>query len=110
MSGAPIDPDEYDGEHLNTDEKLREAGWAAGLDVLPEIADVYAERCEGMAPAILNAQLWSLQQAIRAHALAAVWRAVVFKDEGRMAPDLAIQAAAERLGVKESFSDYLSEN
>lgn len=70
MRGAPVHPDEYDGEHLNTDEKLKAAGWAAGLDVWEQVGKAY----EWYGPndgdgALQNAQLWSLRQAIRAELL-----------------------------------------
>lgn len=70
MRGAPIPPAEYDGEHLDTDDKLREAGWAAGLDVWEQVGKGYSEwylglneRAEG--DTLGNAQLWSLRKAIR---------------------------------------------
>ncbi len=65
MRGAPIPPDDYDGGHLDTDEKLREAGWAAGLDVWEQVGKGYSEHYLGD-DTLGNAQLWSLEQAIRA--------------------------------------------
>lgn len=73
MRGAPIHPDEYDGQHLNTDDKLREAGWAAGLDVWEQVGKAYEWYGPGGGRedtgALQNAQLWSLQQAIHAQAV-----------------------------------------
>lgn len=73
MRGAPVHPDEYDGEHLNTDDKLREAGWAAGLDVWEQVGKAYEWYGPGGdredSSALQNAQLWSLQQAVRAQAV-----------------------------------------
>ncbi len=65
MRGAPVPPDEYDGEHLNTDDKLRAAGYAAGLDVWEQVGKGYSEWYLGD-DTLGNAQLWSLEQAIRA--------------------------------------------
>ena len=65
MSGAPVHPDEYDGGHLNTDEKLRAAGYAAGLDVWEQVGKAYCEHYLGD-DTLGNAQLWSLREAIRA--------------------------------------------
>ncbi len=65
MRGAPVHPDEYDGEHLNTDDKLRAAGRAAGLDVWEQVGKGYGEWYLGDTT-LGNAQLWSLEQAIRA--------------------------------------------
>lgn len=69
MRGAPIPPEEYDGADLNTDEKLRAAGWAAGLDVWEQVGKAYEWYGPGGdgvdAGALQNAQLWSLRQAIR---------------------------------------------
>ena len=67
MRSAPKHPDEYDGEHLNTDEKLEAAGWAAGLDVWEQVGKGYAEHYLGD-DVLGNAQLWSLQEAIRRQA------------------------------------------
>lgn len=64
MRSAPVPPEEYDGEHLNTDEKLEAEGYAAGLDVWEQVGKAYSNYLgDG---ALANAQLWSLQQAIRA--------------------------------------------
>ncbi len=65
MRGAPIPPAKYDGEHLDTDEKLEEAGWAAGLDVWEQVGKGYSEWYLND-DTLGNAQLWSLRQAIRA--------------------------------------------
>lgn len=66
--GAPIHPDEYESEHLNTDEKLEEAGWAAGLDVWGQVDKAYGNYLgDGT---LSNAQLWSLRRAIRREFLA----------------------------------------
>jgi hypothetical protein len=65
VRGAPIHPDEYDGEHLNTDEKLVAEGWAAGLDVWEQVGKGYSEWYL-KDDTLGNAQLWSLQEAIRA--------------------------------------------
>jgi hypothetical protein len=64
MRGAPIPPADYDGEHLDTDEKLERAGWAAGLDVWEQVGKGYSEQYLGD-DTLGNAQLWSLQEAIR---------------------------------------------
>lgn len=64
MRGAPVPPGRYDGEHLDTDEKLRAEGWAAGLDVWEQVGKGYSE-CYLRDDRLGNAQLWSLQQAIR---------------------------------------------
>ena len=64
MRGAPVHPDEYDGKHLNTDEKLRDAGWAAGLDVWEQVGKGYGEWYV-KDDTVGNAQLWSLRNAIR---------------------------------------------
>lgn len=64
MRGAPVHPDEYDGAHLNTDEKLRDAGWAAGLDVWEQVGKGYSEWYV-KDDTVGNAQLWSLRRAIR---------------------------------------------
>lgn len=68
MRGAPIHPDEYDGEHLNSDAKLEAAGWAAGLDVWEQMGKAYEwylhDNDEG--DTLANAQMWSLREAIRA--------------------------------------------
>jgi hypothetical protein len=69
MRSAPIPPDEYDGEHLNTDEKLEAEGWAAGLDVWEQVGKAYTEHYLGDST-LGNAQLWSLREAIRAEHLA----------------------------------------
>jgi hypothetical protein len=69
MRGAPVHPDDYDGEHLNTDDKLREAGYAAGLDVWEQVGKAYCEHYLGD-DTLGNAQLWSLREAIRAEMLA----------------------------------------
>jgi hypothetical protein len=64
MRGAPVPPEEYDGEHLNTDEKLEAEGYAAGLDVWEQVGKAYSNYlADGT---LANAQLWSLRQAIRA--------------------------------------------
>jgi D-alanyl-D-alanine carboxypeptidase len=63
-------PDEYgqDAEQVNTDEKLREQGWAAGMDVWGQVEKAYDNYLgDGV---LANAQLWSLRQAIRAELLA----------------------------------------
>lgn len=65
MRGAPIHPSEYDGEHLDTDEKLVAEGWAAGLDVWEQVGKGYSEFYLND-DTLGNAQLWSLQEAIRA--------------------------------------------
>lgn len=64
MRGAPIPPADYGGEHLDTDEKLQEAGWTAGLDVWEQVGKGYSEHYLGD-DTLGNAQLWSLQEAIR---------------------------------------------
>jgi hypothetical protein len=69
MRGAPVPPEQYDGEHLNTDEKLEAEGWAAGLDVWEQVGKAYEWYGPGDG-ALQNAQLWSLRQAIRAEYLA----------------------------------------
>jgi len=62
---GPINPDEYDGEHLNSDAKLEAAGWAAGLDVWAPVEKAYVDYVGGD-NVFANAQLWSLREAIRA--------------------------------------------
>lgn len=62
--GAPINPDDYDGEHLNTDEKLEAEGWAFGLGVWEQVAKAYGNYLGD--DTLANAQLWSLREAIRA--------------------------------------------
>jgi hypothetical protein len=69
VRSAPIPPAEYDGEHLDTDEKLRAAGWAAGLDVWEQVGKAYTEHYLED-DTLGNAQLWSLREAIRAEYLA----------------------------------------
>jgi hypothetical protein len=64
VRGAPIHPDDYDGEHLNTDAKLEAAGWAAGLDVWEQVGKGYSEWYL-KDDTLGNAQLWSLRCAIR---------------------------------------------
>jgi hypothetical protein len=66
MNG-PIRPDDYDGEHLNTDEKLEEEGWAAGLNVWGVLDKVLGDALSD--DTVANAQLWSLRQAVRAELL-----------------------------------------
>jgi hypothetical protein len=69
---GPVHPDEYDGEHLNTDEKLEAEGWAAGLDVWGQVEKAYGNYLgDGT---LANAQLWSLREAIRAEGRAEVDR------------------------------------
>lgn len=64
MRGAPIHPDEYDGEHLNSDAKIEAEGYAAGLDVWEQVGKGYSEwYLED--DTLGNAQLWSLRKAIR---------------------------------------------
>lgn len=50
---------------LDTDEKLRAAGWAAGVDVLTEMYDAYADLISD--GTVARAQLRSMVLAIRAH-------------------------------------------
>lgn len=69
MRSAPIPPEQYDGEHLNTDDKLRAHGWAAGLDVWEQVGKGYTEYYL-KDDTLGNAQLWSLREAIRAEHLA----------------------------------------
>jgi hypothetical protein len=95
MRGAPVHPDEYDGEHLNTDEKLQAQGWAAGLDVWEQVGKAYewylANNEEG--DTLGNAQLWSLSEAIR-------------RDERRkIAAELRTQV--DYPGVKAIIADWL---
>lgn len=66
--GGPIPPAEYDGERLDTDEKLEAAGWAAGLDVWSVLDKVLGEAVRN--GTVANAQLWSLREAVRAEHLA----------------------------------------
>ena len=69
MRGAPVPPAEYDGAHLDSDEKLSDEGHAAGLDVWEQVGKGYCEHY--LKDDILgNAQLWSLREAIRAEYLA----------------------------------------
>jgi hypothetical protein len=60
----PIPPADYDGEHLDTDEKLRAEGWTAGLDVWAVLDKVLGDALGDSA--VANAQLWSLREAVRA--------------------------------------------
>ncbi len=64
MTRGPIHPDEYDGEHLNTDDKLRAEGWAAGLAVWGQVEKAYGDYLGD--DTLANAQLWSLREAVRA--------------------------------------------
>ncbi len=106
MAG-PVHPDEYDGEHLSSDAKLREEGWAAGLDVWGVLDKTHSDAlADGT---VANAQLWSLQQAVRAQTLAEVWQHVVWQRGPGVSPDLAILAVAEKLGVAQAMADYLPE-
>jgi hypothetical protein len=70
VAGGPIYPDAYDGEHLNTDEKLRAAGWAAGLDVWSVLDKTHGDALSD--GTVANAQLWSLREAVRAELMAEV--------------------------------------
>jgi hypothetical protein len=78
MRGKPISPQEYaagDGSGetpVLTDEKLAEQGWAHGLGVWDQIGKAYewylstgGDKPDGLD----NAQMWSLQEAIRAEAI-----------------------------------------
>jgi hypothetical protein len=87
MTPGPIHPDEYDGEHLNTDEKIEAKGYAAGLDVWGQVDKAYGNYLgDGT---LANAQLWSLREAIRAEALAE------FRD---------------KLGALAAIEDYIAES
>jgi hypothetical protein len=101
---GPLRPTGAGGKTLDTDAKLRERGFIAGLESWPRVQDAFSERVGNNA--VANAQLWSLQQAIRAHALAVVWTRVVLARDG-LAPDLAIRAAASDLGVLDAMTDHL---
>lgn len=65
MRGVPVHPNDYDGEHFNTDDKLQAAGYAAGLDIWEQVGKAYCEHYLGN-DTLGNAQLWSLREAIRA--------------------------------------------
>lgn len=81
MAG-PIHPDKLDGEHLNTDEKLQAAGWAAGLDVGGQVDKAYGNYLDD--DYFANAQLWSLRQAVYAegYARAKADAAVMYGEDG----------------------------
>lgn len=68
MRRAPIPPEQYGGDHLNTDEKLKAEGWAAGLDVWEQVGKAYSNYLGD--DTLANAQLWSLRQGIRGELLA----------------------------------------
>jgi hypothetical protein len=74
MRGAPVPPEEYTepGEQVLTDEVLAAQGWAYGLrawDQLGKAYEWYLSEGRGDHPDGLdNAQMWSLQEAIKAHA------------------------------------------
>lgn len=78
MRGAPIPPEEYardtePGDPVLTDDELAAGGWAAGLDVWEQMGKAYehylnppggrADYPDGLD----NAQMWSLQEAIKAY-------------------------------------------
>lgn len=78
MRGAPISPEAYaagDGSGetpVLTDGKLAEGGWAFGLGVWGQLGKAYewylsqgGDHPDGLD----NAQMWSLQEAIRAQAI-----------------------------------------
>lgn len=73
MRGAPVPPEEYTepGQEVLTDEVLRRDGWAAGLDAWEQVGKAYEwylGQGHGDHPDGLdNAQMWSLQEAIKAH-------------------------------------------
>jgi hypothetical protein len=72
MRGAPVPPEEYadDGERVLTDAVLDDGGWASGLKVWEQMGKAYewylgqAETPDGLD----NAQMWSLQEAVKAQA------------------------------------------
>jgi hypothetical protein len=74
MRGAPVPPEEYTetGEQVLTDEVLAAQGWAYGLGAWEQIGKAYEwylNEGRGDHPSGLdNAQMWSLQEAIKAHA------------------------------------------
>jgi hypothetical protein len=68
MRGEPVPPADYDGQHLDTDDKLRAEGWAAGLDVWEQVGKAYGDYLGD--DTLANAQLWSLREAIRRQAYA----------------------------------------
>ena len=73
MRGAPIPPTEYvdEGDEVLTDEVLKRDGWAAGLDVWEQMGKAYEHYLYGgrgdHPTGLDNAQMWSLQEAIKAH-------------------------------------------
>jgi hypothetical protein len=75
MRGAPVPPQEYTepGEQVLTDEVLAAQGWAYGLDAWEQLGKAYEwylSEGRGDHPSGLdNAQMWSLQEAIRAQAI-----------------------------------------
>jgi hypothetical protein len=104
MRGAPIHPDEYDGKHLNNDDKLRATGMAIGLDVWEPVSKAYSNwLADGV---VANAQLWSLREAIRAEAaldLAIALRALV---QARY----EFKEFREKLAALAANLDYLNES
>lgn len=75
MRGAPVPPEEYTepGEQVLTDEVLAAQGWAYGLDVWEQIGKAYewylGEGRGDHPDGLDNAQMWSLQEAIKAQAI-----------------------------------------
>jgi hypothetical protein len=80
MRGAPVPPAEYDGAHLDSDEKLQALGWAAGLDVWEQVGKGYSEWYLND-DTLGNAQLWSLREAVRAEHLAELRTAGRLREE-----------------------------
>src|SRR3954467_6413248 len=74
MRGAPVPPQEYTepGEQVLTDEVLAAQGWAYGLDAWEQLGKAYewylSEGRGDHPDGLDNAQMWSLQEAIKAHA------------------------------------------
>jgi hypothetical protein len=72
MRRAPISPQEYAAGDRGqetpvlTDANLAEGGWAYGLDAWEQIGKAYDNYLGN--GALANAQMWSLQEAIKAHA------------------------------------------
>lgn len=118
MRGAPIHPDEYDGEHLNTDAKLEAEGWASGLRVWEQVGKGYSEQYLGD-DTLGNAQLWSLRNAIRAEYRAELLAELLAPAGLDSAEDAYISAAyasheqvtaSVRAGLEAAFRDALEDS
>lgn len=101
MRGAPVHPDRYEGEHLNTDEKLEAEGWAAGLRVWEQMGKAYEQYLSygNVDSAVGNAQMWSLREAIRAELLAELFPEPGTNPLAQCAPDRESPALRNLRGV-----------